>query len=74
MAIIQVYRHERTNERPIGTGEGSLDTRAKTATIEKWRDPAALQSGQKYSLRTGGTIYSAECTSRTLPVTFKDVV
>lgn len=72
MSKIQVFKHGTDTQ--LGKGDGSVDTRAKTASITNWDEKAGLLVGTKYKLKSGGKIYSdANCTGNALPATFDNV-
>ncbi|HYG64982.1 MAG TPA: hypothetical protein VEL74_20535 [Thermoanaerobaculia bacterium] len=56
-----------------GKGEGSVDSKAGTASITSWVDQAAMTVGTTYGLKTGGKSYTGKCQSSTLPINFTDV-
>lgn len=63
MAVIQVYKNN-TTQSPLGKGDGTLDKKNKTATIDTWTDKAAVSVGSEYALKSGGTFYNnANCTA-----------
>ena len=78
METIQVWRKDAdpSSTTPLGTGKGTYDKKAATATIQTWTDPAALMVDTEYKLKIGRKFYAAVGATRqtTPPVaTFRDV-
>ena len=78
METIQVWKASSnpSNTTPLGTGKGTYDKKAGTATIQSWTDPSSLTVGTDYKLKIGGKFYTAVCSSNQSPqpvATFRDV-
>ena len=62
MATIQVYKHGTSTL--LGTGDGTIDSKAGTARINSWTDKAGLVVDTNYALKSAGKTYSdATCTT-----------
>lgn len=59
MATIQVYKTDGTTL--LGSGDGSIDSKKQTATIQTWTDKAAVQVNSNYKLKSSGKTYDATC-------------
>lgn len=65
MALIQLwYMNSNTSGRPDGSGDGSYDKNARTATVNRWTDKPALVIGTQYHLKTGGKFYEGTCATK----------
>jgi len=78
METIQVWKADSnpSNTTPLGTGKGTYDKKAATATIQSWTNPTALTVDTEYKLKIGRTFYTGTCSSnqRTQPVaTFRGI-
>jgi hypothetical protein len=69
MAIIGVT----LDGKPWGQGEGAVNSKAKTARIDSWRDKGAMTIGKTYGLKSGGKSYTGRCLTNVLPIDFADV-
>ncbi|WP_392530697.1 hypothetical protein [Nostoc sp. C117] len=74
LSTISVYKHG-TNTK-LGSGLGTIDKSAQTATINQWNDRPGLQANTKYKLISDGKTYSDVSTGNNLnlPVIFTGVV
>lgn len=71
-STIQVYKHG--TDILLGTGNGTINTQAQTATITSWSKQAGLQAQVQYKLKSNGKTYpDATCTAVGLPATFSNV-
>ena len=62
MATIQVCKND--TGASLGKGNGSIDTKAKTAVINTWTEKAGLVAQRKYTLKSGRKTYAdATCTA-----------
>lgn len=54
----------------LGTGDGDIDSKAGTATINSWINKAAVEINKQYKLVSSGKTWVGTCTANTLPVQF----
>lgn len=66
MALIQLWNENDTpsSTTPKGSGQGSVNARAGTATVNSWDTKPALTVGTKYKLKSGGKHYEGNCATK----------
>jgi len=62
MATIQVYKYN--TDILLGTGTGSVDKKAQTASVDAWSQKPGLQVTAQYKLKADGVTYTdTTCTA-----------